>query len=377
MASAIENQPLPLEPALAQVLPVGLGATVAQHSSVTEMMQTSNDQMPLPSNPPPAIENHSTEAPQIAVMAEAPVAPMGPVTAPLAAVDGLASAPAPAVAPALAPAPALEAAVMETSDGDKDSADGDVDMSDHHEYSSDESEYQPEPDSPPPSRTPKQPKSPAVKTPKTPQNTRPPKTPTSRVRSGRVEKSGASPPPAGNLRCPVKGCGQTFTGRNPRQSLWHHLKYYAMRGLPDRQEFEKLHGEAHSQMKREAGMPIPSHLVSLCYETRILLTRSFFLFFLLFFFFLRFFSLYPEPKGTPVERNRISSSDYRKKNPEKAKTSARLSNFRARARKKGLTADAEVEDAVNKWEKEWQEKQAKEASEVAPPLPPLAHGSKI
>lgn len=71
-----------------------------------------------------------------------------------------------------------------------------------------------------------------------------------------------------------------------------------------------------------------------------------------------------EPKGTPVERNRISSSDYRKKNPERAKTSARLSNFRARARKKGLTNDKDIEDKVNQWEKEWQEKQAKEASEV-------------
>jgi hypothetical protein len=72
-----------------------------------------------------------------------------------------------------------------------------------------------------------------------------------------------------------------------------------------------------------------------------------------------------EPKGTPVERNRISSSDYRKKNPEKAKTSARLSNFRARARKKGLTDEREIEEHVQKWEKEWQEKQAKEASEVS------------
>ena len=260
MASAIENQPVPLEPTLAQVLPAGLGATVAQHSSVTEMMQRSNDQMPLPSNPTSAIENHSTEAPQITVIAEAPVAPMGPVIAPLAAVDGPASAPAPAVGPAPVPAPAPGAAVMENSDGDKDSGDGDVDMSDHHEYSDDESEYQPELDSPPPpSRAPKQAKSPAARTPKTPQNPRPPpKTPTSRVRSGRIEKSGSSPPPAGNLRCPVKGCGQTFTGRNPRQSLWHHLKYYATRGLPDRQDFEKLHGEAHSQMKREAGKPIPS-----------------------------------------------------------------------------------------------------------------------
>jgi len=73
----------------------------------------------------------------------------------------------------------------------------------------------------------------------------------------------------------------------------------------------------------------------------------------------------PEPKGTPVERNRLSSSDYRKKNPEKAKTSARLSNFRARARKKGFTSEKDIEEKVSMWEKEWQEKQAKEASEVS------------
>lgn len=228
--------------------------------------------------------------------------------------------------------------------------DGDVDMSDHGEYSDDGSEYEPEAETPPPvAKTPKskQQKSPATvkrtlvaptavmasdrnvtptgsgvgdnaQDPQTPQGTRPPKTPTSRVRSGRVEKSGS----VGNLRCPVKGCGQTFTGRNPRQSLWHHLKYYATRGLPDRVEFEKAHGEAHADMKRDA-----------------------------------------EPKGTPVERNRISSSDYRKKNPEKAKTSARLSNFRARARKKGINDERDIEEHVLKWEKEWQEKQAKEASE--------------
>lgn len=84
------------------------------------------------------------------------------------------------------------------------------------------------------------------------------------------------------------------------------------------------------------------------------------------FFFLVFLQLTQssEPKGTPVERNRISSSDYRKKNPERAKTSARLSNFRARARKKGLSNEKDIEDKVNQWEKEWQEKQAKEASEV-------------
>jgi len=142
------------------------------------------------------------------------------------------------------------------------------------------------------------------------------------VKSGRVEKSGSASPAPTTLKCPVKGCGQTFTGRNPRQSLWHHLKYYSTRGLPDKEEFEAAHGAAHAAMKEEA-----------------------------------------EPKGTPIERNRLSSSDYRKKNPEKAKTSARLANFSARARKKGITNEKEVQEKVMQWEKEWQEKQAKEASE--------------
>ncbi|KAG0638208.1 hypothetical protein HOY80DRAFT_1001998 [Tuber brumale] len=142
------------------------------------------------------------------------------------------------------------------------------------------------------------------------------------VKSGRVEKSGSASPAPTTLKCPVKGCGQTFTGRNPRQSLWHHLKYYSTRGLPDKEDFEAAHGAAHAAMKEEA-----------------------------------------EPKGTPIERNRLSSSDYRKKNPEKAKTSARLANFSARARKKGITNEKEIQEKVNQWEKEWQEKQAKEASE--------------
>jgi hypothetical protein len=164
-------------------------------------------------------------------------------------------------------------------------AEGDIDMTDHHEdegeYSDDGSEYEPEAETPPPAaKTPKakQQKSPSTvkktpttavtavgdntaspssvgdntQNPQTPQGTRPPKTPSSRVRSGRVEKS-VTPGSVTNLRCPVKGCGQTFTGRNPRQSLWHHLKYYATRGLPDRVEFEKAHGEAHAEMKRDAG----------------------------------------------------------------------------------------------------------------------------
>ncbi|KAG0639662.1 hypothetical protein HOY80DRAFT_70053 [Tuber brumale] len=183
------------------------------------------------------------------------------------------------------------------------------------------SEYEPE--SPPPLPPLKSSSSYHNKTPKTPKF--------HHVISGRVEKSGggasssggsAATTPTTTLKCPVKGCGQTFTGRNPRQSLWHHLKYYATRGLPDKQDFEKAHGEAHALMKEEA-----------------------------------------EPKGTPIERNRLSSSDYRKKNPEKAKTSARLSNFRARARKKGFTSEKDIEEKVLMWEKEWQEKQAKEASE--------------
>jgi hypothetical protein len=48
------------------------------------------------------------------------------------------------------------------------------------------------------------------------------KTPASRVRSGRVIKSGtaASGTP---LKCPVKNCDKTFTGKNPRQCLWQPL----------------------------------------------------------------------------------------------------------------------------------------------------------
>ncbi|KAH0605357.1 uncharacterized protein H6S33_004579 [Morchella sextelata] len=221
------------------------------------------------------------------------------------------SAPAP-----VAPLPSLSLLPSRpsTPSGDPVSAD----PGDTAYHSPTASEYEPDENSPPP-RPPIRSKT-TPKTPKTPKNK------INRVATGRVEKSsspgGSSSVGTTTLKCPVRGCGQTFTGRNPRQSLWHHLKYYATRGLPDKEDFEKAHGEAHSLMKEEA-----------------------------------------EPKGTPVERNRISSSDYRKKNPERAKTSARLSNFRARARKKGLTNEKEIEEKVNMWEKEWQEKQAKEASE--------------
>jgi hypothetical protein len=233
MADDIGNQPAPLAPAIEQPLLGALEATVAGQPAITEIVHSSADQVMVIDNNVTLIHNHTANLIENHSV-ETTVATENPE----------------ASSAEKAPEP-----VIENNENDKESGDGDVEMSDHHEYSDDESEYQPEPDSPPPTNSKsKQPKSPSNvnKTPKTPQNTRPPKTPTSRVRSGRVEKSG-SPATQGNLRCPVKGCGQTFTGRNPRQSLWHHLKYYATRGLPDRQEFEKLHGEAHAEMKREAG----------------------------------------------------------------------------------------------------------------------------
>jgi hypothetical protein len=78
------------------------------------------------------------------------------------------------------------------------------------------------------------------------------KTPASRVRSGRVVKSGtaASGTP---LKCPVKNCDKTFTGKNPRQCLWQHLRWYATSGLPERAAFAHAHSVAHEQMKRAAG----------------------------------------------------------------------------------------------------------------------------
>ena len=134
----------------------------------------------------------------------------------------------------------------------------DIEMSDHV-YSDDdeESEYEPEAETTPKSKlkAPKTPKTPASaisKAPKTPKTARPPKTPLSRVRTGRIDKS-SSPATQSTLECPVEGCDQKFIGRNPRQSLWHHLKYYATRGLPDKAEFERKHGEAHAEMKRDAG----------------------------------------------------------------------------------------------------------------------------
>jgi hypothetical protein len=86
------------------------------------------------------------------------------------------------------------------------------------------------------------------------------KTPASRVRSGRVIKSGAAA--SGTpLKCPVQNCDKTFTGKNPRQCLWQHLRWYATCGLPERAAFAHAHSVAHEQMKRAAGKSY-SHMPS-------------------------------------------------------------------------------------------------------------------
>ncbi|KAG0133383.1 hypothetical protein HOY82DRAFT_640996 [Tuber indicum] len=74
--------------------------------------------------------------------------------------------------------------------------------------------------------------------------------------------------------------------RVPKIAKTKTFAYYTTRGLPDKEGFKAAHGAAHAAMKEEA-----------------------------------------EPKRTPIERNRLSSSDYPKKNPQKAKTSARIANF--------------------------------------------------
>jgi hypothetical protein len=59
-----------------------------------------------------------------------------------------------------------------------------------------------------------------------PEETRTLKTPVSGVLVGRVLKPEAAVSGA-DLKCPAKGCSRTFSGKNTRQSLWHHVKYYA------------------------------------------------------------------------------------------------------------------------------------------------------
>jgi hypothetical protein len=71
------------------------------------------------------------------------------------------------------------------------------------------------------------------------------------------------------------------------------------------------------------------------------------------------------PVGTPVERNRRFSANYRSQNPEKAKTSARISNYRARARKSGITDRGEIDSQVWQWESKWQEGQAQASADVS------------
>jgi hypothetical protein len=275
--------------------------------------------MSSPNPTPSSISMEKIEAPIAPIAPVAPVAPIAPVApvAPVAPTAPLSIGEAQTTEAAEKAVAEPKAEADNTEGRSRESSPSDEQMPDTGYQSSSASEYEP-PDSPEPTTKPaKFAKLQKVVTPKTPKN---PKPRSRIVKSGRVEKSN-SPAPS-TLKCPVQGCGQTFTGRNPRQSLWHHLKYYSIRGLPNKEEFEAAHGVAHTTMKEEA-----------------------------------------EPKGTPVERNRLSSSDYRKKNPEKAKTSARLANFSARARKKGLTNEKEIQEKVAQWEKEWQDKQAKEASE--------------
>jgi hypothetical protein len=61
----------------------------------------------------------------------------------------------------------------------------------------------------------------------------------------------------------------------------------------------------------------------------------------------------------------MSTANYRKRNPEKAKTSNRLANFRWSARKIGLTDDGDIQRHVQECEIMWQEKKAQEASDVS------------
>jgi uncharacterized protein YfcZ (UPF0381/DUF406 family) len=65
-----------------------------------------------------------------------------------------------------------------------------------------------------------------------------------------------------------------------------------------------------------------------------------------------------DPVGTPVERDRISSATYRSNNAEKAKLTARLSNFGARARKANISDPDEIESKVEELEAAWQAKHA-------------------
>lgn len=201
---------------------------------------------PVPSPPPAPAADSNNPAPQAPLLvsaapeesAPAPVAPL-PSLEPLQSLQSLQSL-EPLDLELLESRPPTPSAELVTAEPENTTY-----------HSPTASEYEPDENSPPPR--------PPMRFKTTPKVIfKPPKPKIHRVISGRIELShspggGSLGGPATTLKCPVKGCGQTFTGRNPRQSLWHHLKYYATRGLPDKEDFEKAHGEAHSLMKEEAG----------------------------------------------------------------------------------------------------------------------------
>jgi hypothetical protein len=55
------------------------------------------------------------------------------------------------------------------------------------------------------------------------------------------------------LQCPIKVCGQSFSGKDPRRSLYRHLKYYSARIGNNCSEFEKLHQEAQKAWLNGSG----------------------------------------------------------------------------------------------------------------------------
>jgi hypothetical protein len=125
------------------------------------------------------------------------------------------------------------------------------------------------------------------------------KSPLSRVRSGRVTKSGTSssaksrvrsasveelvtsdqalPDPAlpdpqlpdseSPVRCPVEGCnwfhGMKGGKKSPQGSLCHHIKYFAFRGStdPKKAAVDKAHREVHDQMKEDRSKSHQIHFV--------------------------------------------------------------------------------------------------------------------
>jgi hypothetical protein len=76
---------------------------------------------------------------------------------------------------------------------------------------------------------------------------------------------------------------------------------------------------------------------------------------------LLFFSLTcatTEPEGPKAKRDTNSSAKYRRNNPEEAKRSRRLSSFRYQGKTAGIIDPQEMEEYVNGWVSERQEKHA-------------------